>query len=123
MTRFWMTLDRAVDLVLFALNTMVGGEIFIPKIPSFRLDDLVEAMDLDNMRIIGKRPGEKDHESLIGVDEIHLARSFPDHYILHPTYSWHDLPDVGERVDHPYTSHNNPWYLSVAELKEELKHV
>jgi UDP-N-acetylglucosamine 4,6-dehydratase len=125
MTRFWMTLDRAVDLVLFALTQMVGGEIFIPILPSITLRDLAVAMSLDekDMTVTGKRPGEKDHESLVGVDEVHLARKFPTHYLLRPTYSWHDLPDEGEPCIHPYTSHTNPWFLSVPELQKELANV
>lgn len=122
MTRFWMTLPQAVELVLFALLNMAGGEIFIPKLPSFTLSTLVEAMDLNNLRIIGRRPGEKDNESLIGVDEIHLARRFNTHYILRPTYAWHDIPEGGEIVTQAYTSASNH-FLSVADLKEELKNV
>ena len=63
MTRFWITLDQAVDLVLHAFDHMVGGEIFIPKIPSIKVVDLAAAMDPDlPMEIIGIRPGEKLHE-------------------------------------------------------------
>ena len=65
MTRFWITLDQAVDLVLYALEHMVGGEVFIPKIPSMRVVDLAEAMAPGVPRdVIGIRPGEKLHEVL-----------------------------------------------------------
>ena len=66
MTRFWITLPQAVDLVLFGLEHMVGGEIFIPKIPSMRVTDLAEAMAPGvPTEVIGIRPGEKLHEVLL----------------------------------------------------------
>ena len=70
MTRFWITLAQAVDLVLYALDHMAGGEVFIPKIPSMRVVDLAEAMAPGLPReIIGIRPGEKLHEVLLTADE------------------------------------------------------
>src|SRR5205814_4483676 len=70
MTRFWITLPQAVDLVLFALRHATGGEVFIPKIPSMHVTDLAEAMAPGVPRdLIGIRPGEKLHEVLITADE------------------------------------------------------
>src|SRR4051794_14988806 len=70
MTRFWITLEEAVDLVLFGLEHMVGGEVFVPKIPSMRVEDLAEAIAPGvPRRIVGIRPGEKLHEVLITADE------------------------------------------------------
>ncbi len=77
MTRFWITLDQAVDLVLFAIENMVGGEVFIPKIPAMQVDDLAEAMAPGlPVDYIGIRPGEKLHEGLLTVDERGI-RSMP----------------------------------------------
>src|SRR5204863_6078993 len=70
MTRFWITLDQAVDLVFYALEHMVGGEVFIPKIPSMRVTDLADALAPGVPRdVIGIRPGEKLHELLLTSDE------------------------------------------------------
>jgi len=68
MTRFWITLDDAVDLVLFALKEAEGGEVFIPYIPSMRIVDLARAICADcKFKFIGIRPGEKLHETLISI--------------------------------------------------------
>ena len=70
MTRFWITLPQAVDLVLHALDHMEGGEVFVPKIPSMRVVDLADAMAPGVAHeLIGIRPGEKLHEILITPDE------------------------------------------------------
>src|SRR5262249_3392922 len=69
MTRFWITLDQAVDLVLTALERMRGGEVFIPKIPSMRVVDLADAVAAGvPRRVTGIRPGEKLHEVLLTAD-------------------------------------------------------
>jgi UDP-N-acetylglucosamine 4,6-dehydratase len=73
MTRFWMTQQGAVDLVLRALSEMRGGEIFIPDLRGFRLVDLVAALGGRETRRVGIRPGEKLHESLIATDETRAA--------------------------------------------------
>jgi UDP-N-acetylglucosamine 4,6-dehydratase len=69
MTRFWLTLDEAVDLVLFALGTSMGGEIYVPKIPSMKVTDLARTIEPHcSFKEIGIRPGEKLHETLISED-------------------------------------------------------
>ena len=70
MTRFIITLDQGVDFVLLALSQMTGGEIFIPKLPSIKIVDLITAMAGDNnYKIVGIRPGEKLHEVMIPTEE------------------------------------------------------
>src|SRR3954451_5926874 len=70
MTRFWITLDEAVDFVIDSLERMGGGEVFVPKIPSMRVTDIADALAPDaERRIIGIRPGEKLHEVLVTEDE------------------------------------------------------
>ena len=65
MTRFWMTLEQAVDFVIANIDRMVGGEVFVPKLPSMRVRDIADALAPDcERRIIGIRPGEKVHEVL-----------------------------------------------------------
>ena len=91
MTRFWITLPQAVDLVLHALENMEGGEIFIPKIPSMRVIDLAEAIAPGVPRdVIGIRPGEKLHELLITSDEARHAIDAGDVYVVMPEHPWWD---------------------------------
>jgi len=126
MTRFWITLDQAVDLVLRALDTMVGGEVFIPKIPSMRVVDLAEAMAPGLPReIIGIRPGEKLHELLITADESRHAIDAGDVYVVLPEHPWwsahpawvhgQPLPDGWS-----YSSETNDWWLTADELAQLL---
>ncbi len=87
MTRFWITLDQGVELVLKALTESVGGEIFIPKIPSMRVVDLAKALEPGCvLKDIGIRPGEKIHESLISEDEARKALEFDNHFIVLPQF-------------------------------------
>jgi UDP-N-acetylglucosamine 4,6-dehydratase/5-epimerase len=91
MTRFWITLDQGVDLVLKALEESVGGETFIPKIPSMRVVDLAKAIDPEcRLKQIGIRPGEKIHETLISEDEARKAFDFKDHYVVLPQFLYLD---------------------------------
>ena len=81
--------EQAVDLVLYALETMEGGEVFIPKIPSMRVADLAEAMAPGIPRdIIGIRPGEKLHEQMLTADESRHAVDGGDVYVVHPEHAW-----------------------------------
>jgi UDP-N-acetylglucosamine 4,6-dehydratase/5-epimerase len=89
MTRFWITLPQAVDLVLHALDHMDGGEIFIPKIPSMRVVDLARAMAPGvEWDLIGIRPGEKLHELLLTSDESRHAMDTGDNYVILPEHPW-----------------------------------
>ncbi len=89
MTRFWITLDQAVDLVLYALEHMVGGEVFVPKIPSMKVVDLAEAMAPGVPRdITGIRPGEKLHELLLTSDECRHAIDAGRVYVVLPEHPW-----------------------------------
>ena len=70
MTRFWITLDKAVNFVVDSFKTMNGGELYVPRIPSMELVDLVEAIAPGSATYeIGIRPGEKIHEEMISVDD------------------------------------------------------
>jgi UDP-N-acetylglucosamine 4,6-dehydratase len=90
MTRFWITLDEAVDFVISCLDLMAGGEVFIPKIASARITDIAEALAPGSTRkIVGVRPGEKIHEVLLTEDESRNARELEDRYVVYPPYpSW-----------------------------------
>ena len=92
MTRFWITLQEGVDFVLKNFTRMYGGEIFVPKIPSVRIMDLVEAYSgTREANVIGIRPGEKLHEIMCPADDSHLTLEFADHFVLRPTIQFHDL--------------------------------
>ncbi|HIP90470.1 MAG TPA: UDP-N-acetylglucosamine 4,6-dehydratase (inverting) [Candidatus Nanopusillus sp.] len=136
MTRFWLTLDEAVDLVLFALKESVGGEVFVPKVPSMRIVDLAKAICPNcEFEIIGIRPGEKLHETLISEDEARNTVIFEDLennrtiYIILPQFEfetkdlnrWKGLPKVPEGF--VYRSDKNDRWLTVEELKEMIKYV
>lgn len=89
MTRFWITLDQAVDLVMYAIDNMIGGEVFIPKIPSMRVDDLAAAMAPGlPVDYIGIRPGEKLHEGLLTVDEARHSVDAGSVYVVLPEHPW-----------------------------------
>ena len=109
MTRFWITLDQSVDLVLFALDNMVGGEVFIPKIPSMRVVDLADAMAPSLPReVIGIRPGEKLHELLLTVDESRHAVDADDVYVVLPEHPWWDDHPAGSRASRSTTASSTP---------------
>lgn len=134
MTRFWLTLDEAVDLVLVALKESVGGEVFVPKVPSMRITDLAKAICPEcEFEIIGIRPGEKLHETLISEDEARNTVIFEENnriiYIILPQFEfesknlnkWKHLPKVPEGFI--YRSDENDWWLTVDELEEMIKNV
>lgn len=91
MTRFNITLDEGVDLVLFALKNMWGGEIFVPKIPSYRILDVAEAIAPGiEKRIVGIRPGEKLHEEMITETDALSTIEFDNYFVILPSFrpSW-----------------------------------
>lgn len=122
MTRFWITLDQAVDLVLHALSNMQGGEVFVPKIPSMRILDLAEAIAPGVRReVVGIRPGEKLHELLLTDDEARHAIDTGDTYVLYPEHPWWDeqsMPAGSKPLPEGfvYSSETNDWWLTVDEL-------
>src|SRR4051812_4490963 len=86
MTRFWITLDQGVEFVLASLDRMNGGEIFVPKIPSMKLTDLARVIGPDcEMEIVGKRPGEKVHELMVGEDDASNTVEHDGYYAILPT--------------------------------------
>jgi len=95
MTRFWITVEQGIELVRHTLTDMRGGEIFVPKIPSMRLVDLVRWLAPDaSIEVIGARAGEKLHEEMISPDEGRRAIDRGDHYVLQPEIRWAHQNDV-----------------------------
>lgn len=129
MTRFWLKLEDGVDFVLKNFQRMQGGEIFIPKIPSMRILDLVKAIAPNaGVRIVGIRPGEKLHEVMCPSDLYYDTLEFADHFVIKPStqfsmkidYSVNPLGEKGKPVPDgfDYNSGNNPHFLTVEELRE-----
>lgn len=87
MTRFWITLEQCVDLVIKALEESVGGEVFVPQVYSTKIVDLARAVEPRcKLKIIGIRPGEKIHEVLISEDEARKVRIFDGVYVILPQF-------------------------------------
>jgi len=126
MTRFCITLREGVTFVLSSLSTMSGGEIFVPKLPSFKVVDLAKALAPDlNHEDIGIRPGEKLHEVMITDDDSRATVELTDRFIIEPVFAgWSRSPNAGEatsvREGFRYSSDTNPDWLGVDEIKEVL---
>ena len=129
MTRFNITLDEGVDLVIKAFETTLGGEIFVPKIPSYRIMDVAEAIAPDcEHRIVGIRPGEKLHEEMItGSDSFHTVDFGDGFAILSASYKI-DMEEYCEitgakpySIGESYNSANNDRFLSVEELRTLIR--
>ena len=123
MTRFWMTLEQGVDFVLRCLEIMHGGEVFVPKIPSMRVMDLVEAVAPGcQVRLTGIRPGEKIHEVLISEDEAHHTVELDDLYIIKPLHPWYSVDHWADARALPdgfrFSSETNERWLGVDGLRE-----
>ncbi len=131
MTRFLMTLDQSVDFVLHSARRMLGGEVFVPKIPSVKVLDLARVIAPEcKQETIGIRPGEKLHETLIPEDDARLTIDFEDHFVIQPSHSfWNHKDFLNGRPGKPcpdgfrYSSDSNPWWLSDREIGELVAQV
>jgi UDP-N-acetylglucosamine 4,6-dehydratase len=126
MTRFWLTLDRGVDLVLKGLSDMHGGEIFVPKIPSFKVTDVAKIVAPGcPTHIIGIRPGEKLHEVMITEDDSLYTVEFEDYYAILSPNLLETRKDVLTKNLVPegfsYRSDTNTWWHTDETFKEVLK--
>lgn len=124
MTRFMITLEQGVELVWHAFDDMVGGEIYVKKIPSMKMVDLAVAINPSaKLEIIGIRPGEKLHEQMIGPEDALHTYEYPGHYkVLPAIHNWSQDPariNGGRPVaaDFTYCSNNNEEWMSIAELR------
>lgn len=122
MTRFWIALNDAVEFVFRSLETMQGGEIFVPRIPSTRVTDLAEAIGPGLGTVeIGRRPGEKLHEEMIATDDATRTVFLGDRFVVEPELGgWGYQPLAeGERMPEGwrYCSETNDWWLTPAELR------
>lgn len=129
MTRFWLKLESAVEMVVDALENMQGGELYVKKIPSMLMPDLAKAI-APNLKIkeVGIRPGEKVHEQMITKEDARNTLEFKDYYIILPEVNFenitHKYPQgkpVGE--DFEYHSGNNDRWLTVDDMKKLINEI
>ena len=130
MTRFWITLEQAIDFVFMSFRNMIGGEIFVPKIPSVKIVDLAKAMAPNlKTKIVGIRPGEKIHELMCPNEYHHLTIEFkkyfkiipsPDNLYLKKNFLKDNLGEKGKKVssDFEYSSGLNDNFLSINQINK-----
>ena len=120
MTRFWITLEQAVDFVFKSLEIMEGGEIFVPKLPSMNIMDLARVICPQcEHEIIGIRPGEKLHEVMIPQDDARRTHEFDTYYVIKSESGYFKgMTLSGKKVkeDFEYSSGRNEWVLSADEM-------
>ncbi|MCR4635472.1 MAG: UDP-N-acetylglucosamine 4,6-dehydratase (inverting) [Butyrivibrio sp.] len=127
MTRFWISLEQGVELVIKALEDSKGGETFISKIPSFKITDLAKAMKPDcELKEVGIREGEKLHEIMVTAEDSARTYEYEKNYIIYPHYNWWSDSMIvpGGKLVKPgfeYSSGNNEVFLTVEELQAKLK--
>jgi len=124
MTRFMITLEEGVDLVWKAFEDMVGGEIYVRKIPSMKVTDVAKAVsESAKQKVVGIRPGEKLHEQMIGPEDAMYTYEYPEYYKILPSINnWSHDPDRikdGKKVpeDFLYSSDNNKDWMEIKELQ------
>ncbi|GAA6203402.1 UDP-N-acetylglucosamine 4,6-dehydratase (inverting) [Thalassotalea sp. SU-HH00458] len=129
MTRFWISLQGGVDFVLKNFLRMLGGEIFIPKIPSIKITDLATAIAPDlQQKTVGIRPGEKLHEVMCPADDSYHTYEYEDHFVIAPSINFSSRSNdftknaIGEKgklvtQGFEYNSNTNPDFMSVEQIK------
>ncbi len=127
MTRFWISLEEGVKLVIKALEEANGGETFISKIPSFKITDLAQAM-LPGCKMpeIGIREGEKLHEVMVAAEDSSHTYEYEKNYIIYPNYTWWGEEKIipgGKKVvpGFVYSSGDNTDWLTVEDIQRLLK--
>lgn len=129
MTRFNITLDEGVNLVFHALANAWGGEIFVPKIPSYRITDLAEAIAPGCEKVIvGIRPGEKIHEEMITSSDSYFTYDTGKYYVILPSMPLFDVNDFIKQFNavkvpegFQYNSGTNDKFLTVEEIRDLIK--
>ncbi len=129
MTRFWLKLEQAVEMVLEALEHMQGGELYVKKIPSMRMPDLAKAIASElTVKEVGIRPGEKIHEQMITTEDAPNTIEFNDFYIILPQIDMenikHKYPNAKKvSLDFEYHSGNNDRWLTVEDMKKLISEI
>ncbi len=130
MTRFWLSLERAVSLVIEAIKNGQGGEVYVAKCPSFKIIDLAKAMDSKmEIREVGIRPGEKLHEVMLTDDDAARTYEYKNYFITYYALDWWSkkkiIPKGGKKIKNSfnYSSGTNSVWLETAEINKQLKNV
>ena len=129
MTRFTISLSEGVDMVLWALSHSLGGELFVPKIPSYRIIDVAEAIGPSCEKpIVGIRPGEKIHEEMITPSDSFTTYDLGNYYVIFPdatcvieSYHKAGINALPVPVNFAYNSGTNPEFLTVAQLRALIR--
>ena len=132
MSRFFISLDDGVKFVVESFYRMQGGEIFVPKLPTIYIKDLIKAFNKD-FKVVGIRPGEKLHEILCSKEENHLTLEFKNHYVIKPSawegnlknYLRDKKNDVGKNVKNyfEYSSLTNKEILNISKIKKIISSI
>ena len=131
MTRFNISIEKSVDMVIWCLQNNLGGEIFVPKLQSFKVIDLARSVNPKlKFKIIGIRPGEKLHEELISTYDAIKTVDLKKYYAILGNFTEKEIISYikktkGKRVEKNfvYNSFNNPRYLSMSDLRTEIKKI
>ena len=133
MTRFIITLDEGVNLVINALETTHGGEVIVPKLPSINVVDIVKVFGADlKYHVTGVRPGEKLHEVMIPAEEMRNAVDMGNYYIIQPNHHWWNVSEFKKLVEmtgtplvgfSEYSSETNPQKMSNEQLKKIIDNI
>jgi FlaA1/EpsC-like NDP-sugar epimerase len=130
MTRFNISLQAGVDMVLWSLENAWGGEVLVPKIPSYRIVDVATAIAPDcRQEIVGIRPGEKIHEEMITASDSPSTVDLGNYYAILPSSADYSMAEYCAKFDahavqpgFAYDSGANPDFLSVAQLRDLIEH-
>jgi UDP-N-acetylglucosamine 4,6-dehydratase len=132
MTRFVITLDQGVDFVWNAIGEMAGGEVFVPKLPSVKITDLIPLMGEGlKYEVVGIRAGEKLHEIMIPLEESRNVIDLGPYYVIQPAFNWWNTEEFLDKVrksktaraiEEPfeYASNTNTWWLQGHELSAAI---
>jgi UDP-N-acetylglucosamine 4,6-dehydratase len=127
MTRFWISIEHAVQFVMDSLEIMQGGELYVPRIPSMRIIDLATAVAPEaKLKEVGMRPGEKLHEEMISADDSRRTFLTGDRYVVTPVVAeWGYLKPNGEPMAEgdAYQSHTNDLWMSQEDISNFLKEI
>lgn len=128
MTRFMISLEEGVELVWHAFHDMVGGEIYVKKIPSMRVTELAKVVAPEcKQEFVGIRPGEKLHEQMIGAEDSYYTYEYPEHFKILPCINdWANSPERikdGRKVldGFIYSSDNNPTWMTTEHLEDWIE--
>jgi len=129
MTRFWLKLEQAVEMVMEAIENMQGGELYVKKIPSMLMPDLATAMAPDlKIKEVGIRPGEKIHEQMITKEDARNTLEFDEYYIILPEVDFENITHKYPKAkpvapDFEYHSGNNDRWLSVEDMRTLISEI